>query len=498
MKKALVIILSVMLAVMCFATTASAADISVELDGNKLSFEQPPVIINERTLVPLRAIFEALNASVDWDDATKTVTSAKDDVTVKLTIGSNILYKNGEAKELDVPAQIVGEGYTMVPARAIAEAYGVAVDWNDATKTVILTSPKVEVPTLPTVEGELFPTINADTYTDRDYITTSGTAVKSLVVVENPLDPADKVFHLDANVTDKASWTYFWAKNLDMVPGERYIIEFDALLGDSVFDTKLEKRNMGICFKYAEDAASAPKDHGVGGCDIVPDSWTHIKCIYTVPSTIDASKEKTFGIYLNPDVVNGYDFKVAGDYYLDNISVVPYTGTLKDGNYNATKESTELDAFDIDAAQGLVYDFESDDCGFKTAGTWSPVVENGALTMTIPEDSNTDVATTNSDVNFSASEYKKVAFKIKGTSVDFDQNFVSIYFITDTDEKWNQDKSKMVHFANCKKTADGWYVGVADFTGVAGWTGTIKSLGVDPCQNVYGSVSIDKIVVIKE
>ena len=89
-------------------------------------------------MVPLRAIFEALGASVEWDDATKTVTSVKGDTTVKLTIGNAAITVNGEDKALDVPAQIV-DSRTLVPVRAIAESFGCDVAWDDATKTVTIT-----------------------------------------------------------------------------------------------------------------------------------------------------------------------------------------------------------------------------------------------------------------------------------------------------------------------------------------------------------------------
>ena len=139
MKKLLTLVVAAIM-IMSFAVATNAADISVTLNGEALVFEQAPVIVEGRTLVPLRAIFEALGASVEWNGETKTVTSVKDDVTVKLTIGSNTLYKNDEAVELDVPAQIFGEGYTMVPIRAVSESFGIKVEWDDATKTVILTT----------------------------------------------------------------------------------------------------------------------------------------------------------------------------------------------------------------------------------------------------------------------------------------------------------------------------------------------------------------------
>ena len=107
-------------------------------NGEAKALDVPAQIIESRTMVPLRAIFEALGASVEWDDATKTVTSVKGETTVKLTIGQASINVNGEDKALDVPAQIV-DSRTLVPVRAIAESFGCDVAWDDATKTVTIT-----------------------------------------------------------------------------------------------------------------------------------------------------------------------------------------------------------------------------------------------------------------------------------------------------------------------------------------------------------------------
>ncbi len=112
--------------------------IVVTINGNPVFFDQPPVLQNDRTLVPLRAIFESLGGTVDWDDPTQTVTSVKGSTTVKLTIGSNLLYVNGTPVELDVPAQLMG-GRTLVPVRAVAESFRCHVDWDDTTQTVLIT-----------------------------------------------------------------------------------------------------------------------------------------------------------------------------------------------------------------------------------------------------------------------------------------------------------------------------------------------------------------------
>ena len=114
--------------------------ITVYYNGTRVSFheyDQNPELINNRTLVPLRAIFEAMGADVHWDQATQTVTSTRKGVTIKLTIGDSALYKNGKSIPVDVPAQIIN-GRTMIPVRVIAEAFGADVDWNGNGRAVLI------------------------------------------------------------------------------------------------------------------------------------------------------------------------------------------------------------------------------------------------------------------------------------------------------------------------------------------------------------------------
>lgn len=140
LKKFLCPLLSAIMMTAAAALPAFAEnDISVTLDGRKLSFDVPPQIINERTMVPLRAIFEALGADVNWDQASQTVTSSKDNITIRLTIDSNTMYVNGNTVLLDTPACVVNER-TLVPVRAISEAFNTTVDWDNGTRTVIISS----------------------------------------------------------------------------------------------------------------------------------------------------------------------------------------------------------------------------------------------------------------------------------------------------------------------------------------------------------------------
>lgn len=112
----------------------------VILDGKTLHFDVPPIIEEGRTLVPLRAIFEAFGASVDWNQSSKTVTAQKDQTTVVLKIGSTTPTVNGKAWPLDVPAKIVNNR-TLAPLRFVGEAFGGEVAWDQQTRTITMQSP---------------------------------------------------------------------------------------------------------------------------------------------------------------------------------------------------------------------------------------------------------------------------------------------------------------------------------------------------------------------
>lgn len=131
------------------ASSAFAA-IGITVDGITLSSDVPPQIINGRTLVPVRAIFENLGANINWDDKTKTVTATTDSTTIKLVLNSNIAYVNDEHKTLDVPAQSIN-GRTMVPARFVAETLGCSVDWDANSQTVKITTSKYDLTEAPNI-----------------------------------------------------------------------------------------------------------------------------------------------------------------------------------------------------------------------------------------------------------------------------------------------------------------------------------------------------------
>ncbi len=118
-------------------TSVPAGAIKVYLNGQLLSFDQPPVIVGGRTLVPMRAIFEALGASISWDAGTRMVTAYLGDTSIKLIIGMQSAQVNGHETALEQPAQIMN-GRTMVPLRFVAEALNCQVSWNGDTRTIYI------------------------------------------------------------------------------------------------------------------------------------------------------------------------------------------------------------------------------------------------------------------------------------------------------------------------------------------------------------------------
>ena len=114
-------------------------EVSVILDGRRIIFAVPPTIINGRTMVPMRAIFEAMGAQIHWDDASRTVHAQLGGNRLVLPIGSTSPRLNGVVIPIDQPAVII-DNRTMVPLRFIAESSGATVTWDEANRTAIITT----------------------------------------------------------------------------------------------------------------------------------------------------------------------------------------------------------------------------------------------------------------------------------------------------------------------------------------------------------------------
>ena len=118
-------------------TVSVPGEVSVLLDGEKLIFDVPPYVESSRVMLPMRVIFEALGATVDYNAGK--ITAQKGQTVVRMELGSDKMQVAEEIKTLDVPAR-AQSGRTLLPLRAVSEALGCKVDWNNATKTVTITT----------------------------------------------------------------------------------------------------------------------------------------------------------------------------------------------------------------------------------------------------------------------------------------------------------------------------------------------------------------------
>lgn len=111
--------------------------IDVTLNGNALTFDQWPIMQNDRVMVPIRAIFEALGYTVDWDQATQTGTATNGDNTITVQVNNAGITYDGGTYWCDVAPKNVS-GRILVPVRAISESAGCDVFWNQTMKKVII------------------------------------------------------------------------------------------------------------------------------------------------------------------------------------------------------------------------------------------------------------------------------------------------------------------------------------------------------------------------
>ncbi len=141
----------------------------VQLNDKILGFDQPPVMEDDRTLVPMRFLFEQMGAEVTWDEETQAATAtinasalgaegasatgratlsnsdisfpnlAKTEKSVTFSVDNTTATVNGATATMDVPARLIND-QTFVPLRFLSENLGYTVDWDEATNTAIITT----------------------------------------------------------------------------------------------------------------------------------------------------------------------------------------------------------------------------------------------------------------------------------------------------------------------------------------------------------------------
>lgn len=138
MKKVILMLFIIILIISSMDCIYAANDeIDVYIEGQKVSFDVPPQTINNRTMVPIRAIFELMGAVVVWDDTNLTAICTKDNTTVKMSLNSTTEYIDDIPYTMDVVPVIINNRI-LAPARYVAEAFGYYVNWDGITKSVFI------------------------------------------------------------------------------------------------------------------------------------------------------------------------------------------------------------------------------------------------------------------------------------------------------------------------------------------------------------------------
>lgn len=142
MKKIFALMCAVMMTLTC-VTPAMAKTPTVTFNGSVMEFESEPYIKDDFTMVPFRAIFEAIGATVAWDEETRSVIAYLETdesfIDIGMQIGLPYAFVKGEKVDLDVSPEIVDD-FTFVPLRFVAENLGATVDWDSETFTAIITT----------------------------------------------------------------------------------------------------------------------------------------------------------------------------------------------------------------------------------------------------------------------------------------------------------------------------------------------------------------------
>lgn len=150
---------ALVLAALSLGGAANAQTIRTTVDDVLVHFtDVQPMMSQGRVMVPVRGVFEHMNASVVWDAAARTVTAQRGSDTIVLPINSRYATVNGRQVSLDAPATITN-GRTMVPLRFLSESLGASVEWMASTRTVeiVTTGTVAKIPPTETVVAHISP-----------------------------------------------------------------------------------------------------------------------------------------------------------------------------------------------------------------------------------------------------------------------------------------------------------------------------------------------------
>ena len=261
--------------------TVNGTDVKIDLGR-----DTAPVIINGRTLVPIRAIIEAFGGSVAWDEPTKTVTLTEEDDVIKLIIDSNTAYLNNSAYTLDTAPTIIN-GRTMLPVRFVAEGFNLGVAWDSAQKKVSIIRDAFTdeeynylMSVLPEYSGDAYAEINNNVPLFKDYeiiggsfeyyneLDELGRCNVTLASVSEDLMPTEERGNISS--VKPTGWKN---KRYDNVPGG-YIYNRCHLIGFQLTGENANERNLITGTRYLNVEGMLPFENLVD--DYIEETKNHV------------------------------------------------------------------------------------------------------------------------------------------------------------------------------------------------------------------------------
>lgn len=305
-------------------------EIKVTFNGSQLSFDVPPTLIEGRTMLPLRAIFEAFGATVDWNDSEKKVKGVKGSSIVELQIDNKTAKVNGKDIVLDVPGTLVN-GRTMVPARFIAESFGADVGWIPETRTVTITYVR---------KGDVE---NID-YSNPDKYLVQG---KQTDITEAAFKEIDKQLNIKTKELSDIKKVLDWKNsNYKSVSGGGKTV------GKSTINDILQSKELAGCHDHAILAASILRKYGF---PVVMVDATGIQFSMDYP---DKTKMFSGHVFVEIYLQNRWILvdSTSGDYILDydvKNPVIPVTKSVESKGYYVMLKGPDPDGYGINDIKQL-------------------------------------------------------------------------------------------------------------------------------------------------
>lgn len=441
----------------------AAKEVKIEIDGKEMvPMDMPAVIIDGRTMLPMRQIAQELGCEVNWNEAAKQIYVMRGSDIIVFTVNSKTGYENGKEFTMDVPATIVNDR-TMLPVRALADALHLNIKWDDPNRTVIINSGDTdakEEPTKPesgqTTAGTLT-SIQTPSAKDADQTFT--------IQADGPMERYEKTFVDDQKIV----LDFYGAKsslpgeitktNSDIVTGIRTAthenngdsftrVVFD-LSGKKDYEVKqsADKKNITISFgKTTVDKISAVHSQNkdiitIGGTGsfgasvamtadpqkivvTIPNCQSNLKdkintdeLQYVLDGKVDTSKGNTVELVLAVEDLVQYSYREENQ----NLILEIYPTTLKNMRYDKNANVLFLDKKDkIDTGSVKMEDHYLD----------------GYFDVTLPGDYESDYGYGTYDVKGTVVENIEVSTKGGNTTFRFKQNRISAYEVTDEGDSY--------------------------------------------------------------